>query len=64
MKESNFYNPWTHKSEHEVRIERNDIEQALSWYHRLPSSKTTENDRRIYEGLCKVVAYMRSLDIE
>ena len=64
MKEDKFYNPYSESVEHEVRIERNDIEQALSWYHRIPASQTTSIDREIYEGLCKAVAYMRSLDIK
>lgn len=64
MKESKFYNPWTHKVEEEIRIERNDIEQALSWFDRLPSSKTTPNDEKTYNGLRRAVAYMRSLYIE
>lgn len=64
MNEDKFYNPYTRKIEHEIRIERNDIEQALSWFDRLPSLEKTVTDRQVYRDLRKVVAYMRSLDIE
>jgi hypothetical protein len=64
MKEDKFYNPFTSTHEHQIKIERNDIEQALSWYHRLPALQTTTTDNRVYNDLCKVVAHMRSLDIE
>lgn len=63
MKERKFYNPWTQKVAEEVRIERNDIEQALSWFDRLPSSKITQNDRRVYDDLRTAVSHMQSLDI-
>ena len=64
MKEDKFFNPWTHKLEHEVRIERDDIEQALSWFDRLPMSETTPVDEKVYSDLRKVVAHMRSLGIK
>lgn len=64
MKEVKFYNPWTKTHEHEIRIERNDIEQALSWYHRMPDSRKTPIDNLVYEGLSKAVAHMRSMDIK
>ena len=64
MKETNFYNPCTNKPEREIRIERNDIEQALSWYHRMGALKTTSTDNKVYQDLCRLVAYMRSLEME
>ena len=64
VKEDKFYNPFIQKVEHEVRIERDDIEQALSWFDRLPMSQTTSKDEKVYDGLRKVVAHMRALDIE
>lgn len=64
MKENNFFNPLTKKIEHEVRIERDDIEQALSWFDRLSMSETTSNDYKVYRDLRKVVTHMRSLDIK
>ena len=64
MKEDKFYNPWTQKVEHEIRIERDDIEQALSWYDRLSSLNTTLKDEEVYRSLRKVVAHMRALDIK
>ena len=60
MKEDKFYSPFTHKIEHEVRIEREDIEQAISWFHRMPMTTTTAYDEKVYEDLMKVVAHMRS----
>jgi hypothetical protein len=59
-----FFNPLTKQIEHSVRIERNDIEQALSWFDRLRLSQTTVNDEKTYQNLRKVVAHMRALDIE
>ncbi len=64
MKENKFFNPWTKQIEHEVRIERDDIEQALSWFDRLPMTQTTVNDEKVYQDLRKVVAHMRALDIK
>ena len=62
MKEDKFYNPWSNKTEHEIRIERDDIEQALSWYDRLP--QVSSKDEKVYRDLRKAVSKMRSLDIE
>lgn len=66
MKEDNFFNPYTQKSESEyhIHIERDDIEQALSWFDRLPINKISDIDEKIYRNLRKVVAYMRSLRVE
>jgi hypothetical protein len=64
MKDNTFYNPITCKSEPEIRIARDDIEQALSWFDRLSSTEKTVTDRRVYRDLRQVVARMRSLDIE
>ncbi len=64
MKEDKFFNPFTHKIEHEIRIERDDIEQALSWFDRLHISHTTYKDEETYRVLRKVVAHMRSLNIK
>lgn len=64
MKEDKFFNPWTKQIEHEIRIERDDIEQALSWFDRLPMSQTNSVDEKVYKDLRKVVAHMRSLDIK
>lgn len=62
MKEDKFFNPWTKTIEHEVRIERDDIEQALSWFDRL--SQVSSKDEKVYKDLRKVVSHMRALDIE
>ncbi len=64
MKENKFYNPWTKQTDHEVRIERDDIEQALSWFDRLSMTQTTANDEKVYRDLRKVVSHMRALDIK
>ena len=63
MKEDKYFDPITHKLQHEIRIERDDIEQALSWFDRLPMTQTTSKDEKVYRDLRKVVAHMRSLDI-
>jgi hypothetical protein len=47
-----------------VRIERDDIEQVLSWFDRLPMTQTTAHDEKVYRDLRKVVAHMRALDIK
>lgn len=63
MKETKFLNPFTLNIEKEIRIERDDIEQALSWFDRLPITKTNSHDQKVYQDLKNLVVYMRSLDI-
>ena len=59
MKEDKFYNPYTQKVEVEIRIERDDLEQALTWFERLP--QVGLKDEKVYTALRKVVTHMRSL---
>ena len=64
MKEDKYIDPFTKKIKHEIRIERDDIEQALSWYDTLSVTETNKKDEQVYYALRKAVSYMRSLDIE
>jgi hypothetical protein len=64
MKEDKFYNKFTHKIEYEIRIGRDDLEQVLSLFDRLPISQITPNDEKIYWELRRIIAHMKSLDIE
>ena len=47
----------------EVKIERDDIEQALSWYHRLRPIETTTKDRESFDRLLQIILKMISLGI-
>jgi hypothetical protein len=64
LKEDKFFDPFTHELKSEIHIQRDDIEQAISWFDRLPDSQLTKKDYEVYKDLRKVVAHMRSLDIE
>lgn len=60
---SRFYNPWTQKIEGEVKINRDDIEQALSWFTRMSALETSKKDQDAFDRLLQVTLHMRSLGI-
>lgn len=51
------------RARNSVTFKRDDIEQALSWYYRMPSSEITFKDREVFESLHRAVAKMRSMGI-
>lgn len=63
MKESKFYNPIICKTEWEIRIERDDIEQALSWFDRISHTQINNRDIEVYRDLRKLVSHMRSINV-
>lgn len=46
-----------------IKINRDDIEQALSWYARMPLRETTQKDNESYSRLLSVTHKMRALGI-
>jgi hypothetical protein len=64
MKEDLFYSPYVSGPIYEIRIEREDIEQALSWFDRMPINQATHYDEKTYAGLRKVVSHMRALEFK
>lgn len=47
----------------QIKIERDDIEQALSWYSRLRANQITNKDKESFERLLSATHRMRSLEI-
>lgn len=46
----------------EIKINRHDIEQAMSWYHELDAYKITENDRESFRNLLAIAHKMRRME--
>jgi len=47
-----------------IKINRDDIEQALSWYSRLSFADTTQKDTESFNRLLNITLKMRALGID